>query len=221
MFSYAAGAAWRSRYGSIRATCLIETTPAAFEMEEILYELRDHSAGLNAGRWDYIFSMIKNFADSAVIICCPTGVQVTMTSPFMAAYADLLVKTCHARGAHAIGGMAAFVPSKANPDATAAALEKTTADKSREAGSGFDGSWVAHPALVPTCIDAFTAVLGDRPNQLDRQRDDVSVSAAELVDVASTAGADHPGRASAPTSGQPGSTSPPGSAGPGRWPSTA
>ena len=175
-------------YGSIRATCLIETTPAAFEMEEILYELRDHSAGLNAGRWDYIFSMIKNFADSRDHLL-PDRVQVTMTSPFMAAYADLLVKTCHARGAHAIGGMAAFVPSKANPDATAAALEKTTADKSREAGLGFDGSWVAHPALVPTCIDAFTDVLGERPNQLDRQRDDVSVSAAELVDVASTAGA--------------------------------
>ena len=175
-------------YGSIRATCLIETTPAAFEMEEILYELRDHSAGLNAGRWDYIFSMIKNFADSRDHLL-PDRVQVTMTSPFMAAYADLLVKTCHARGAHAIGGMAAFVPSKANPDATAAALEKTTADKSREAGLGFDGSWVAHPALVPTCIDAFTAVLGERPNQLDRQRDDVSVTAVELVDVSSTAGA--------------------------------
>ena len=131
-------------YGTIRATCLIETAPAAFEMEEILYELRDHSSGLNAGRWDYIFSMIKNFADSADHLL-PDRSAVTMTSPFMAAYADLLVKTCHARGAHAIGGMAAFVPSKADPDATAAALEKTTADKSREAGAGFDGSWVAHP----------------------------------------------------------------------------
>ncbi|HSU34559.1 MAG TPA: malate synthase A, partial [Propionibacteriaceae bacterium] len=175
-------------YGSIRATCLIETTPAAFEMEEILYELRDHSAGLNAGRWDYIFSMIKNFADSRDHLL-PDRVEVTMTTPFMSAYANLLVKTCHARGAHAIGGMAAFVPSKADPDATAAALEKTAADKSREAGLGFDGSWVAHPALVPTCIDAFTEVLGDRPNQLERQRDDVSVSAAELVDVASATGA--------------------------------
>ena len=175
-------------YGTIRATCLIETTPAAFEMEEILYELRDHSAGLNAGRWDYIFSMIKNFADDEDHLL-PDRSQVTMTSPFMAAYAELLVKTCHARGAHAIGGMAAFVPSKANPDATAAALEKTTADKSREVGAGFDGSWVAHPGLVSTCIEAFTAVLGDRPNQLERQRDDVSVSADQLTDVSSTPGA--------------------------------
>ena len=175
-------------YGSIRATCLIETTPAAFEMEEILYELRDHSAGLNAGRWDYIFSMIKNFADSRDHLL-PDRSQVTMTSPFMAAYAELLVKTCHARGAHAIGGMAAFVPSKADPEATAAALEKTMADKSREAAAGFDGSWVAHPALVPTCTEAFTEVLGDRPNQLERQRDDVSITGSELTDVSSTPGA--------------------------------
>ena len=174
-------------YGTVRATCLIETTPAAFAMEEILYELRDHSSGLNAGRWDYIFSMIKNFADSPDHLL-PDRSAVTMTSPFMAAYADLLVRTCHARGAHAIGGMAAFVPSKADPDATAAALEKTVADKTREAGAGFDGSWVAHPGLVPTCIEAFDAVLGDRPHQLDRQRDDVTVSAAELTDVGATAG---------------------------------
>ena len=174
-------------YGSIRATCLIETTPAAFEMEEILYELRDHSAGLNAGRWDYIFSMIKNFAESPDHLL-PDRSQVTMTSPFMAAYADLLVKTCHARGAHAIGGMAAFVPSKANPDATAAALEKTRADKTREARAGFDGSWVAHPGLVQTCVEAFDAVLGDRPHQLDKQRDDVTVTAAQLADVRSTEG---------------------------------
>ena len=174
-------------YGTIRATCLIETTPAAFEMTEILYELRDHSAGLNAGRWDYIFSMIKNFADDEDHLL-PDRSQLTMASPFMAAYAELLVKTCHARGAHAIGGMAAFVPSKANPDATAAALEKTTADKSREAGAGFDGSWVAHPALVPTCLDAFTAVLGDRPNQLERQREDVTVTGDQLTDVRTTSG---------------------------------
>ena len=174
-------------YGSIRATCLIETTPAAFEMEEILYELRDHSAGLNAGRWDYIFSMIKNFADSTDHLL-PDRSQVTMTSPFMAAYADLLVKICHARGAHAIGGMAAFVPSKANPDATTAALEKTRADKAREASAGFDGSWVAHPALVQTCVDAFDAVLGDRPHQLDKQRDDVAVTREDLTDVRSTGG---------------------------------
>ncbi len=174
-------------YGTIRATCLIETTPAAFEMEEILYELRDHSSGLNAGRWDYIFSMIKNFAEDAGHVL-PDRSQVTMTSPFMAAYADLLVKTCHARGAHAIGGMAAFVPSRSNPEATAAALVKTTADKSREAGLGFDGSWVAHPALVQTCLDAFVAVLGDRENQLERQRPDVAVTRADLVDVSTTAG---------------------------------
>jgi malate synthase len=174
-------------YGTIRATCLIETTPAAFEMEEILYELRDHSAGLNAGRWDYIFSMIKNFAEDADHVL-PDRSQVTMTSPFMAAYADLLVKTCHARGAHAIGGMAAFVPSSRHPEATAAALAKTTADKSREAGLGFDGSWVAHPALVQTCLDAFVAVLGDRPNQLERQRPDVAVTPADLLDVSTTVG---------------------------------
>ncbi len=175
-------------YGTIRATCLIETTPAAFEMEEFLYELRDHSAGLNAGRWDYIFSMIKNFAEDQDHLL-PDRSQVTMVSPFMAAYASLLVKTCHARGAHAIGGMAAFVPSKANPEATTAALEKTTADKSREAQAGFDGSWVAHPALVQTCVDAFTVVLGGAPNQLEKQRDDVVVDAAELVDVSTAGGA--------------------------------
>ena len=175
-------------HGTIRATCLVETTPAAFEMEEILYELRDHSAGLNAGRWDYIFSMVKNFADDPGHVL-PDRSQVTMTSPFMAAYAELLVKTCHARGAHAIGGMAAFVPSRADPAATAAALERTTADKSREAAAGFDGSWVAHPALVQPCRDAFTAVLGERPHQLDRQRDDVTVAAEQLVDLAGTGGA--------------------------------
>jgi malate synthase len=175
-------------YGTIRATCLIETTPAAFEMEEILHELRDHSAGLNAGRWDYIFSMIKNFADDPGHLL-PDRSQITMTSPFMAAYANLLVKTCHARGAHAIGGMAAFVPSKQNQDATAAALATTAADKKREAAQGFDGSWVAHPDLVPTCTAAFTEILAARPNQLDRQRDDVVVSAAELIDVSTTKGA--------------------------------
>ena len=174
-------------YGTIRATCLIETTPAAFEMEEILYELRDHSSGLNAGRWDYIFSMIKNFAEDADHVL-PDRSQVTMTSPFMAAYADLLVRTCHARGAHAIGGMAAFVPSRSNPEATTAALAKTTADKTREAGLGFDGSWVAHPALVRTCLDAFGAVLGGRVNQLERQRPDVAVTRADLVDVSTTGG---------------------------------
>jgi malate synthase len=175
-------------HGTIRATCLIETTPAAFEMEEILYELRDHSAGLNAGRWDYIFSMIKNFADDPDHLL-PDRSQITMTSPFMAAYANLLVKTCHARAAHAVGGMAAFVPSKQNQEATAAALATTAADKKREASQGFDGSWVAHPDLVPTCTAAFTEILGAQPNQLDRQRDDVAVTAAELIDVSTTQGA--------------------------------
>jgi malate synthase len=131
--------------------------------------------------------MIKNFADSADHLL-PDRSQVTMTSPFMAAYANLLVKTCHARGAHAIGGMAAFVPSKADPDATAAALEKTTADKTREADAGFDGSWVAHPALVQTCVDAFDAVLEDRPHQLSKQRSDLTVTPAELTDVSSAPG---------------------------------
>jgi malate synthase len=167
---------------------LIETTPAAFEMEEILYELRDHSAGLNAGRWDYIFSMIKNFADEPDHLL-PDRSQITMTSPFMSAYANLLVKTCHASGAHAVGGMAAFVPSKQNQEATAAALATTAADKKREASQGFDGSWVAHPDLVPTCTAAFTEILRDQPNQLNRQRDDVAVSAAELLDVSTTQGA--------------------------------
>ncbi len=174
-------------YGTIRATCLIETTSAAFEMEEFLYELRDHSAGLNAGRWDYIFSMIKNFAEDEDHLL-PDRSQVTMTSPFMAAYANLLVKTCHARGAHAMGGMAAFVPSRSNPDATKAALEKTAADKTREAEAGFDGSWVAHPGLVQTCIEAFTRVLGERDNQLDKQRDDVVAAAEELIDVSTAPG---------------------------------
>ena len=140
-------------------------------MEEILYELRDHSSGLNAGRWDYIFSFIKNFADDESRVL-PDRTSITMTTPFMRAYTELLVTTCHERGAHAIGGMAAFVPSGADPDATSVALERTQADKAREAGDGFDGSWVAHPALVPTCTEAFAAVLGDRPNQLDKQRRD-------------------------------------------------
>ena len=205
-------------YGTIRATCLIETTPAAFEMEEILYELRDHSSGLNAGRWDYIFSMIKNFAEDEDHLL-PDRSAVTMTSPFMAAYANLLVKTCHARGAHAIGGMAAFVPSRNNPEATAAALEKTTADKSREAGAGFDGSWVAHPALVETCTTAFTEVLGDRPNQLDKQRDDVTVAAEDLTDVSTTSGS-LTVDGSGPTSGSASNTWRPGSAAPVRWRST-
>ncbi|GAA2110705.1 malate synthase A [Microlunatus panaciterrae] len=177
----------RIPHGTIRATCLIETFPAAFEMEEILYELRDHSAGLNAGRWDYIFSMIKNSAERADRVL-PDRSQVTMTAPFMRAYTELLVKTCHARGAHAIGGMAAFVPGRDDPAATAAALERTRADKVREVSDGFDGSWVAHPLLVDTCTRAFNQVLGERPHQLGRRRDDVSVTAAQLGDLSDVGG---------------------------------
>jgi malate synthase len=168
--------------GTIRATCLIETLPAAFQMTEILHELREYSAGLNAGRWDYIFSFIKNFADDESRVL-PDRTSITMTVPFMRAYTELLVKTCHERGAHAIGGMAAFVPSGADPDATSVALERTQADKAREAGDGFDGSWVAHPALVPTCTEAFSSVLADRPHQIERRRDDVAVTAEQLIDL--------------------------------------
>ena len=173
-------------YGTIRATCLIETTPAAFEMEEILYELRDHSSGLNAGRWDYIFSMIKNFAEDQDHLL-PDRSQVTMTSPFMAAYANLLVKTCHARGAHAIGGMAAFVPSRNNPEATAAALEKTTADKSREAGAGFDGSWVAHPALSKPVGPPSPRFSATGPTSWTSSATR-SFVAEDLIDVSTTSG---------------------------------
>jgi len=174
--------------GTIRATVLIETIPAAFEMDEILYELREHASGLNAGRWDYLFSLIKVFRDRGAEFVIPDRADVAMTAPFMRAYTELLVQTCHRRGAFAIGGMAAFVPNRNDPEATAAAFDKVRADKSREAGDGFDGSWVAHPDLVPVCRDVFDAVLGDRPNQLDRQRPEVSVAARELLDVASAPG---------------------------------
>jgi malate synthase len=167
-------------HGTIRATCLIETLPAAFEMTEILYELREYSAGLNAGRWDYIFSFIKNFADDPNRVM-PDRTTITMTVPFMRTYTELLVKTCHERGAHAIGGMAAFVPSGADPEATAVALERTRADKAREADDGFDGSWVAHPGLVPACTEVFSSLLGDRPHQIERRRDDVEVAAEHLI----------------------------------------
>ncbi|HEY0698506.1 MAG TPA: malate synthase A [Micromonospora sp.] len=172
--------------GTIRATTLIETITAAFEMEEILYELREHSAGLNAGRWDYIFSTIKNFGNRADFVL-PDRSAVTMTVPFMRAYTELLVRTCHRRGAHAIGGMAAFIPSR-DPAVNDAALEKVRADKTREAGDGFDGSWVAHPGLVPVCRAAFDAVLGRRPNQLDRTREDVTVTADDLLAADRTPG---------------------------------
>jgi malate synthase len=173
--------------GTIRATVLIETYPAAFEMEEILYELRDHSAGLNAGRWDYMFSVIKSFRTRGRDFLLPDRNSVTMTVPFMRAYTELLVRTCHKRGAHAIGGMAAFIPSK-DPEVNEAAFAKVKDDKTREANDGFDGSWVAHPGMVETCKEAFTAVLGDRPNQIDNTRDDVQVTAEQLLDVAATPG---------------------------------
>ncbi len=173
--------------GTIRATVLIETYPAAFEMDEILYELREHSSGLNAGRWDYMFSIIKSFRTRGDEFLLPDRNSVTMTVPFMRAYTELLVRTCHARGAHAIGGMAAFIPSK-DSVVNEQAFAKVRADKRREAGDGFDGSWVAHPGMVELCDEVFTAVLGRRPNQLDRTRDDVHVTAEQLLDVASTPG---------------------------------
>jgi malate synthase len=175
-------------HGSVRATVLIETIPAAFEMDEILYELRDHASGLNAGRWDYLFSIIKSFRDRGPDFVLPDRAAVTMTAPFMRAYSELLVKTCHRRGAFAMGGMAAFIPSRRDPEVNAVALDKVRADKEREAGDGYDGSWVAHPDLVPVCREVFDAVLGDRPNQLDRQRPDVDVAGPELIGLTTTPG---------------------------------
>ena len=165
--------------GSIKCTVLIETIFAAFEMDAILYELRNHSCALNAGRWDYIFSCIKKMG-----ALLPDRAQVTMTVPFMRAYTELLVRTCHARQAHAIGGMAAFIPSRRDPDVNRVALSKVSEDKRREAGDGFDGTWVAHPDLVPVAMAEFDAVLGDRPNQLERRRDDVLVTEHQLVEFA-------------------------------------
>jgi malate synthase len=169
--------------GTIRATVLIEHILAAFEMDEIIYELREHAAGLNAGRWDYIFSVIKSFPDDPEAVL-PDRAQVTMTVPFMRAYTELLVSTCHRRAAHAIGGMAAFIPSRRDPEVNDSAITKVREDKRREAADGCDGSWVAHPDLVPVVKDVFDEVLGDRPNQLSKLRDDVSVSAPELLDFA-------------------------------------
>ncbi|GAA1589712.1 malate synthase A [Kribbella sancticallisti] len=173
--------------GTIRATVLIETYPAAFEMEEILYELREHSAGLNAGRWDFMFSVIKTYRTRGTDFQLPDRNSVTMTVPFMRAYTELLVQTCHKRGAHAIGGMAAFIPSK-DPAVNEQAFAKVEADKQREAADGFDGSWVAHPGMVDICKTVFTAVLGSNPNQLGKLRPEVSVTADELLDVVSTPG---------------------------------
>jgi malate synthase len=173
--------------GTIKATVLIETITAAFEMEEILYELRDHSAGLNAGRWDYMFSVIKKFRNRREFTL-PDRNKVTMTVPFMRAYTELLVKTCHRREAPAIGGMAAFIPSRRDPEVNETALTKVREDKQRESGDGFDGTWVAHPDLVPVAMECFDAVLGSRPNQIDRKREEVQVTAQQLLDVAATEG---------------------------------
>jgi malate synthase len=173
--------------GTIKATVLIETIPAAFCMDAILYELRDNAAGLNAGRWDYIFSMIKRFRSRPEFVM-PDRSEVTMTVPFMKAYSDLVVKTCHARGAHAMGGMAAVIPSRTDEEANKRALEAVRSDKEREANDGFDGTWVAHPDSVSVAMEAFDAVLGDRLNQVDKQRNDVEASASALLDVSSTPG---------------------------------
>ncbi|MCX5143836.1 MULTISPECIES: malate synthase A [unclassified Streptomyces] len=169
--------------GTVRATVLIETITAAYEMEEILYELRDHASGLNAGRWDYLFSIVKNFRDGGSKFVLPDRNAVTMTAPFMRAYTELLVRTCHKRGAHAIGGMAAFIPSRRDAEVNKVAFEKVKADKDREAGDGFDGSWVAHPDLVPIAMASFDAVLGEKPNQKERLREDVSVAAGDLIAI--------------------------------------
>jgi malate synthase len=183
-------------HGTIRATVLIETIPAAFEMEEILYELREHCAGLNAGRWDYIFSIIKNFRSRGANFVLPDRAKITMTVPFMRSYTELLVATCHKRGAHAIGGMSAFIPNRRDPEVTERALAQVSADKRREAGDGFDGTWVAHPDLIETARAEFDAVLGDRPNQVDRLRDDVHVTEADLLDLRIDGGVTNAGVAS-------------------------
>ncbi len=167
---------------SVRATVLIETILAAFEMDEILWELRDHAAGLNAGRWDYLFSCIKTFRTRSDLVL-PDRSQLTMTVPFMRAYTELLVRTCHRRGAHAIGGMAAFIPSRRDPQVNELAMAKVADDKRRESGDGFDGTWVAHPDLVALATEIFDSVLSARPNQKDRTREDVSVTAGQLVDL--------------------------------------
>jgi malate synthase len=168
--------------GTIKATVLVETFPAAFEMEEILYELRDHSAGLNAGRWDFIFSAIKKFNHRPDFLL-PDRIQVTMTVPFMRAYTELLIRTCHKRGAFALGGMAAFIPTRKDPQVNEVALGKVRDDKTREANDGFDGTWVAHPDLVPVAMAEFDKVLGSRKNQLERTRDEVRVTDKQISAV--------------------------------------
>ncbi|MDT4902580.1 MAG: malate synthase [Pseudonocardiales bacterium] len=185
VFSYAEASIGLPQ-GTVRATVLIETIPAAFEMAEILYELREHASGLNAGRWDYLFSIIKYFRDAGPEFVLPDRAAVTMTAPFMRAYTEQLVRTCHAHGAFAMGGMAAFIPSRRDPAVNEIALAKVREDKEREAGDGFDGSWVAHPDLVPICAEVFDAALGNRPNQLDNLREDVQPDAAALIDLTAT-----------------------------------
>lgn len=172
-------------HGSIRATVLIETIPAAFEMDKILYELRGHASGLHAGRWDHLFSIIQYFRYAGPTSTLPDRVNIAMTASFMHAYTELLVKSCHRRGAFAMGGMAAVISNRREPEVTQQAFDKVRADKTREANDGFDGSWVAHSDLVSICREVFDSVLGDRPNQIDRQGGDVTVSAAELLDVTS------------------------------------
>jgi malate synthase len=179
-------------HGSIRATVLIETLPAAFEMEEILYELRDHSAGLNAGRWDYLFSSIKTFRRGQAAVL-PDRSQVTMAVPFMRAYTERLVLTCHRRGAPAIGGMAAFIPSRRDAAVNATAMAKVREDKERESGDGFDGTWVAHPDLVPLATEVFDGVLGTRPNQHDARRAEAPLGRDVPGDPAALLDLDVPG----------------------------
>ena len=174
--------------GSIRATVLVETLPAAFQMDELLFELREHSYGLNAGRWDYIFSVIKNLGTRRQFVL-PDRADVKMTVPFMRSYTELLVRTCHRRGAFAMGGMAALIPSRTDVESNARAVDASRADKQREASDGFDGTWVAHPDLVGVAMEAFDAVLGSRPHQIGRQRDEVKVSPADLLEVSATPGA--------------------------------
>jgi malate synthase len=175
-------------HGTVRATVLIETIPAAFQMEEILYELREYASGLNAGRWDYLFSIIKNFRECGPEFVLPDRNQVRMTAPFMRAYTELLVTTCHRRGAFAIGGMSAFIPNARDPELTETAFANVRQDKEREAGDGFDGSWVAHPALVPICRVVFDGILGDRPNQRERRREHAQVTGSDLLNLAATPG---------------------------------
>src|SRR5260370_15395294 len=168
--------------GTIRATVLIETILAAFEMDEILYELRDHASGLNAGCWDYMFSMIKKFRNRGDL-ALPDRAQITMTVPFMRAYTELLVRTCHRRGAHAMGGMAPFIPNRKNPEVNEKALAKVREDKLREVRDGFDGTWVAHPDLVPVAMEVFEKALGEKANQKEKLREDVKVEGKQLVDT--------------------------------------